>query len=46
MLGRLGGFRSDQLQMERMGEPAGDFVLQGEQIAREPLIYSPFLSIL
>ena len=40
MLGQLGGFRSDQLQMERMGEPAGDFVLQGEQIASvavEPL---------
>jgi hypothetical protein len=40
MLGRPGGLRSDQLDPERIREPARDFVLQSEQIARvavEPL---------
>ena len=32
MLGRLGSFRSDQFEAERTGEPAGDLVLQSEQI--------------
>ena len=34
MLGRSGGLRSDQLDAERVRDPARDLVLQGEEIAR------------
>ena len=40
MLGRPGGLRADQLEVERDRDPARDLVLQSEQIARvavEPL---------
>ena len=37
MLGRSGALRSDQLDAERVGELACDFVLQGEQITRGTL---------
>src|SRR5260370_24120293 len=40
VLGRTTGLRGDQLEVERDGDPAGDLVLQGEEIARvaiEPL---------
>jgi hypothetical protein len=40
MLGRPGGLRRDELDAERICEPARDLVLQSEQIAR--LAVEPF----
>jgi hypothetical protein len=40
MIGRACGFRADQLEVQRDGDPARDLVLQGEQmadVAVEPL---------
>ena len=44
MLGRPGGLRSDQLDTERVREPARDLALQDKQIVRvavEPIRPSP-----